>query len=953
MTEILITSSVLIAAILVLRRLLRGRVNPRLQYALWLLVALRLLVPFSVPAATSVMNTRPAEAVQQAVSQTLPQPPAPAASTEQSPAAPLPEATTSQPQPAEAAQGQPVNWLKVVWLGGAALVGAYFAAENLRFYARLKKQRRPLEGTICPLPVYLAGDIPSPCLFGLVRPAVYVTPQAAENPQMLAHVLRHEHCHFVQGDHLWSLVRILCLAVYWFDPLVWAAALCSRTDCELACDRLVTRQLDQQERVAYGRTLVELVQHRQRLAYLACTATTMAAKPSHTKARVAAVLKSPKTALPALLAVVLCVAALLGCTFTGQSGALPTEEEVTALLHKAEAVYQMGNNELLEIVSYEEMFMVEGVEGPVYYDEIGNYDQTVAELFTQQGLEQLEKSRYFGLAPAIRKEDGKVYRASGLDDSAATRYYDTISAVELLEQEDGRFTYQISHTAKTRWEETEDMTSRLVLVRQKGKLLVESFDYPPCETANSSETVPVEESQPVMQPGVLYALTDGQASSFPSKRTEAGQDELERWEEIIHAGTISRFDGRTMGERGGVITAEQGEQILLTLQNARLGLLESMGNPSTGGQLELVAYDAAGAEQLHCLYDGSWFMVQFAEEPTAYVFNGSVAGWSELEALLSAAAQSDSQPLDEENARQTINAILQSFVITAEDGQQEGTVRFTVPDTLPQLPQDVALYATLNLTYSTGAGSSRVDSLLDWATGWQPGQQYSAHWQQATGEKLVGVMLRMAYMTDQGDQSFREYAAGYTELSDPIPFGQSATLPKAELTAEGQSFRVSYTAADGQTAEVSMTLLRGTELVPDDGRQPLFKVYSNGAEIGSLKLIGYGTTAQSDLQSVDPAGAALPMQIYSPIALANHVDYQSGYRVVEATATASRAVCRMRYQSLGESAGSAANAPWLEQDCILAFDLAARPMFVSIQLAPDTLPAAELEAWTKTIRFEQ
>ena len=383
MTEVIITSSVLIAALLVLRRLLKGRINPCLQYALWLLVALRLLIPFSIPSPTSVMNTQPAVVVQQAITQTAVEI-SPEIVVPQQPSQPM---DTPAPEPIVPQAKAEVDWLKVIWLGGCAVVGLYFAAANFAFYSKLKKQRKPLENTGCSLPVYLAEDIPSPCLFGLLQPAVYITPQAAADPQVLEHVLTHEYCHYRQHDHIWSLVRILCLTIHWFNPLVWAAALCSRTDCELSCDRLVVKTIGEEQKVSYGRTLVELVQHRQKLAYLACTATTMAAKSSKTKERVTAIIKSPKTAIPILVAVLVCVALLIGFTFTGQADKQPpTEEEVIELLQKGEAIYQPGNPELLNIDRNEVML------GDLYYDEVGNYEQVVTELFTDNGIKQIEKT---------------------------------------------------------------------------------------------------------------------------------------------------------------------------------------------------------------------------------------------------------------------------------------------------------------------------------------------------------------------------------------------------------------------------------------------------------------------------------------------------------------------------------------------------------------------------------
>ena len=56
----------------------------------------------------------------------------------------------------------------------------------------------------------------TPCLFGLFRPAIYVTPEASGDPALLAHTLAHEETHYRHGDHIWSALRCLCLVVHWY-----------------------------------------------------------------------------------------------------------------------------------------------------------------------------------------------------------------------------------------------------------------------------------------------------------------------------------------------------------------------------------------------------------------------------------------------------------------------------------------------------------------------------------------------------------------------------------------------------------------------------------------------------------------------------------------------------------------------------------------------------------------
>ena len=313
MVELIITSSILILVVLLLRFLLRGRISRRVQYALWLVVALRLLVPISAPAPTSVLNVvdarRPEEFLTQQVIRIGPD-----VETPQLPA----QTQETQEVPA----GRQISLKQaaiVVWAAGAAVTGVVLAGVNISFYVRLKKRRRKYRVFEYRLPIYVAEGLPSPCLFGLFRPAVYLTPKAVQEKEALSHILTHEYCHYCQKDHIWSLVRCLCLAAYWFNPLVWAAAFCSRTDCELACDELAVKYLGEGQKAAYGRTLVNMVQKKQSVSLLACTATTMALGKNTMKQRVLMIVKSPKTSVGMAVAIGLCLCVLVSCTFTGKA----------------------------------------------------------------------------------------------------------------------------------------------------------------------------------------------------------------------------------------------------------------------------------------------------------------------------------------------------------------------------------------------------------------------------------------------------------------------------------------------------------------------------------------------------------------------------------------------------------------------------------------------------------
>ncbi len=143
----------------------------------------------------------------------------------------------------------------------------------------------------------------------MLRPAVYVTPGAAEDETALRHILAHELTHYAHFDHLWSLLRCLALALHWYNPLVWLAVGMSKGDGELACDEGAVARLGEEERIPYGRTLVDMVAARSLRPgdLLSCSTAMTGGKKSITQ-RVSALVKKPETVKTALFAVIAVVA---------------------------------------------------------------------------------------------------------------------------------------------------------------------------------------------------------------------------------------------------------------------------------------------------------------------------------------------------------------------------------------------------------------------------------------------------------------------------------------------------------------------------------------------------------------------------------------------------------------------------------------------------------------------
>ena len=328
MIEWVVSSCILILAVIALRYLLRGKISLRLQYALWLLVLARLLIPVSfgstdisvmsvvekAPAMQAVESVREVDTIWQADNGSVQGLPAGAAADN----APLQIAprTTSDDQFSRMSSALTLRKVLLpVWWCGAAVTLLVFLTANLCFAARLRKSRRSLAVESASLPVYVARERAVPCLFGLFRPAVYVTPEAEEDGTLLRHTVAHETTHFRQGDHVWALLRTVCLALHWWNPLVWWAAKLSRQDGELACDEATIRALGEGERAAYGRTLIRMACGRGASPLL--TATTMDGGKTSLHERIVLLAKKPRTAALAAIALVLAAALCVGCTFTG------------------------------------------------------------------------------------------------------------------------------------------------------------------------------------------------------------------------------------------------------------------------------------------------------------------------------------------------------------------------------------------------------------------------------------------------------------------------------------------------------------------------------------------------------------------------------------------------------------------------------------------------------------
>ena len=210
-----------------------------------------------------------------------------------------------------------------IWLCGSIAAGCWFAIVNMRFHHMLMRSRKQIAGSEKPM-IYQVKGLSSPCLFGVIHPAIYMKEETSLQDEQLLMILQHEICHYQHKDHIWSVMRSLCIAVWWWNPLVWAAAVASKRDCEMACDEGTLETIGWEKKFLYAKTLVDAVSDKKTFGMTA--ASTMVSGKSDTERRLRMMLnkKKTKTASVVLAAGLMLNAAAL--CFGGESTAQSQSE---------------------------------------------------------------------------------------------------------------------------------------------------------------------------------------------------------------------------------------------------------------------------------------------------------------------------------------------------------------------------------------------------------------------------------------------------------------------------------------------------------------------------------------------------------------------------------------------------------------------------------------------------
>lgn len=355
-----LAASVVAAVVIILRLVLR-KAPKRISVVLWLLVALRLILPFSIESSFSLM---PSYAV-------TPQGVVSYEKTEIN-STPTDVITVTSPsgdskeyQKTSLTDSMPIE--VAIWLGGMAIMLVYALAS----YTAIRKkvsESVPLKGNI-----RLCGRIATPFILGIFRPKIYLP--TSMNESDTAYVTAHEKAHLRHGDHIWKPLGFLLLTIYWFNPVMWLAYILLCRDIELACDERVIGELGAESKKPYSDALLNCSAPRRSIS--ACP---LAFGETGVKQRIKNVLSYKKPAVWIIAAaLILCIAASVCFLTNPTDGTLDAETasyvEKQIITQESPTLYHEAND--FSVASYKvlkvnkkgnstEIYMVALYENYVY-----------------------------------------------------------------------------------------------------------------------------------------------------------------------------------------------------------------------------------------------------------------------------------------------------------------------------------------------------------------------------------------------------------------------------------------------------------------------------------------------------------------------------------------------------------------------------------------------------------
>ena len=347
-----VAGGALILCIVVVRALAIHRLPKTTFLVLWMIAALRLLLPLSIPLPFNIHIGLDvfSDVVQELPSGNIGSP---------LPGESLPSYDTGAAAPSPATEH--ISIFVILWLVGVLLLAIYF---SISYFRSMRKFRMSIPDNTPyiqnwltahqisrPLAVRSSDLISSPLTYGILHPVILLPKKLDRNDQVaLKYVLTHEYVHIRRFDAITKILFAAVLCIHWFNPFVWVMYVLANRDIELSCDAWVIRMMGEKNRSSYALMLIKMEERRSG----------MSALYSHfgknaISERIEAIMKFKKTSI---LACTLALALIAGATTAFAAARTDDNMELmglgfsTAEVGDMEAV-EIGNTTLVQRVGEE------------------------------------------------------------------------------------------------------------------------------------------------------------------------------------------------------------------------------------------------------------------------------------------------------------------------------------------------------------------------------------------------------------------------------------------------------------------------------------------------------------------------------------------------------------------------------------------------------------------------
>lgn len=307
-----LTASYVIVFVMLVRLPLK-KVPKVISYALWGVVAIRLLCPFSFESMFSLLPTSPTLIPQNIAYQQSPK-------INSSIIAVDTYVNRALPSPTVSANVNPLEvYTRIssyIWILGIAAMLIYNVTSVLILKRRLKGAQHVEQN------IYMADNLKTPFVLGIIKPRIYIP--AGLTAEEKSHIIRHEQAHIRRSDHMVKPLAFFILSIHWFNPLVWIAFLLMSTDMELSCDERVIKEMGSEIKKAYSASLLSLAMDRRIM-----NGSPLAFGEGNVKGRIKNVLNYRKPALWVIaVAVIAVIAVAIGLLSNPRKGVSPIDNSI-------------------------------------------------------------------------------------------------------------------------------------------------------------------------------------------------------------------------------------------------------------------------------------------------------------------------------------------------------------------------------------------------------------------------------------------------------------------------------------------------------------------------------------------------------------------------------------------------------------------------------------------------